>query len=372
MRCQSCGTILQPGAVACPSCDTPVSSDTSEFSSYEYISSNDTVPYIPYVQPIEATSMSPGQQSQPDLQSQTNPQAYTDPEFYISGQSSPERDVQQFPGVVQQPTPMQRPRRAFSAATIVLFVILALLIGAGGMFSYFMIVNRSAQNQTQAAAGAPAISTTVIPTSAQNTTAVTTTDPQVLYTQATSGTPAFEGSLNSQNPDGWVAVGGTGGSCAFTGNALHASALPPQDSFCVAPSVSFGNFAYQARITITQGDTGGLIFRFDILDRKAYLFAISPSQGFYLLVSGQGNSLSQGNARILAGATSSAINTGLNQPNLLTVIARGSTIYLYVNQQYITSVSDSISSAGVIGVFGENSQNGSVDVTFSNIQVWKL
>jgi|SRR5579859_1304881 len=72
------------------------------------------------------------------------------------------------------------------------------------------------------------------------------------------------------------------------------------------------------------------------------------------------------------GADSSAINTGLNQLNLLTVIARGSTFYLYVNKQYLTSVDDSASSIGAIGVFGENVSGGQVDMAFSEIQVWKL
>jgi hypothetical protein len=62
----------------------------------------------------------------------------------------------------------------------------------------------------------------------------------------------------------------------------------------------------------------------------------------------------------------------LKQSNLLTVIARGSTIYLYVNQQYLTSISDNTSSSGEIGVFGENTGGGHVDVAFSKIQVWKL
>ncbi|MBO0783555.1 MAG: hypothetical protein J2P37_32485, partial [Ktedonobacteraceae bacterium] len=90
------------------------------------------------------------------------------------------------------------------------------------------------------------------------------------------------------------------------------------------------------------------------------------------LMSGQSNSTSQMSGKILAGGTSSAINTGLNQSNLLTVIVRGNTIYLYINQQYLTSVNDDVSSIGQIGVAGTNTRGGPVDVTFSELQLWKL
>jgi hypothetical protein len=69
--------------------------------------------------------------------------------------------------------------------------------------------------------------------------------------------------------------------------------------------------------------------------------------------------------------TSAFIRTGLNQANLLAVVARGSNIYLYINQQYITSASDSTYHAGQIGVFGGNYTQAPADVVFSHIQVWK-
>jgi len=64
--------------------------------------------------------------------------------------------------------------------------------------------------------------------------------------------------------------------------------------------------------------------------------------------------------------------TDLVLANLLTVIARGNTIYLYANRQYLASVNDSTSSIGGIGVFGENTLGGPVDIAYSDIQVWQL
>lgn len=266
---------------------------------------------------------------------------YSSPQFYMGAPSS------------------QQQRGGLSAGMIALFIILAaLLVAAGSGLTYYIIAIRPAQRQAQATANA------------QQTTTITATNPQDLYVQATSGTPALSDPLSPQNPNGWVAADGN---CTFTGNALHASASPAGSkqttSLCGVRFTSFDNFAYQARATIIQGDTSGLVFR--IGAQGSYAFLIY-SEGVYGLLLSQVNSLGQGSGKILAGASSSAINTGLNQPNLLTVIARGSTIYLYVNKQYLTSVSDSTLSVGAIGVWGENTQGGPADAAFSEIQVWKL
>ncbi len=114
-------------------------------------------------------------------------------------------------------------------------------------------------------------------------------------------------------------------------------------ALCIASSTSIGNFAYQVSTTISQGNATGVVFRAQSLG--VYFFLIS-SNGAYVLGSGQYSAASNGSFKILAGGSSQAIKTGANQANLLTVIARGSTIYLYANQQYLASVNDSTSSIG--------------------------
>jgi hypothetical protein len=53
---------------------------------------------------------------------------------------------------------------------------------------------------------------------------------------------------------------------------------------------------------------------------------------------------------MLVDKSSSAIHTGLNQPNTIAVLANGITLNLYVHQQKIDSVSDSTYSHGQVGV----------------------
>lgn len=57
--------------------------------------------------------------------------------------------------------------------------------------------------------------------------------------------------------------------------------------------------------------------------------------------------------------------------NILTVVARGSELYLFVNKQLVTEVSDNTYTFGQIGVFALD-QGNITEVSFSNVQVWQL
>jgi len=73
----------------------------------------------------------------------------------------------------------------------------------------------------------------------------------------------------------------------------------------------------------------------------------------------------------IAEDTTSTIKTGLGQLNTLTVIAKGSTIYFYINKQYVGSATDNTYSSGMLGVFAAD-DTANTDVSFSNAQVWAL
>ncbi len=92
-----------------------------------------------------------------------------------------------------------------------------------------------------------------------------------------------------------------------------------------------------------------------------YHFAVCQD-GMYALYDSYDITLIQPNS-------SSAIHTGLNQSNLIAVVANGSTLDLYVNNQKIDSVSDSAHSQGQIGVAATD-VNNPTEVVFSNAKVW--
>jgi eukaryotic-like serine/threonine-protein kinase len=77
---------------------------------------------------------------------------------------------------------------------------------------------------------------------------------------------------------------------------------------------------------------------------------------------------------MLSQGTNSVINKGLNQSNLVAVVANGDQITIYVNGQIIDSVHDKTFSQGQIGVlsFASNTNGATNDVIASNARVWAL
>jgi len=191
---------------------------------------------------------------------------------------------------------------------------------------------------------------------------------QVLYNQATAENPTLDDQLNSQSASNWDEYTQAGYSCTFIGNAYHA--IMQQTNYitmCLAHATNFSNFAFQVQMIIIKGNAGGLIFCADTGGSKMYRFMTSQDGNYDLISTNASNNI----GRLTGYESSSAIKTGLNQPNLLTVIARRSHFYLYINGQYVNSATDSTTSSGEIGLFAWDSGNPT-EVVFSNAKVWTL
>jgi eukaryotic-like serine/threonine-protein kinase len=257
------------------------------------------------------------------------------------------------PSLEQAAVPTQQRGKRFSLRITILLSILALLIIAASGF--YAIASRS---------------TSLHPRAISTVTAKVSSTTQ-LYLTATSGNISLNDPLSQNDINNWVEYfPPQGGGCAFREGAYYSTALQKGILPCLAQGPDFSDFTYQVQMTISTGDEGGLIFRSDDLNPNGdpsstnyYLFGIR-NDGHYSL-----SYHSNQPGVLLTSGSSSAIKTGLNQPNLLTVIARGSNISLYVNQRYITSVNDSTRSSGLIGVFAQNDGN-STELAFRNAQVW--
>lgn len=192
-----------------------------------------------------------------------------------------------------------------------------------------------------------------------------------IYIQATTrGRPALNDPLvDNSKGYGWDTSSFTGFPCEFTGGAYHVKAQTQGFfSLCLARGTDYSNFAFQVQTTIIAGDSGGIVFRADGANNRYYLFEIL-SNGTYGLTLYDGIA---SHTRTLDHGSSSAINTGLNEPNLITVVAQGSSIDLFVNQQYVTGRSDSTYSHGQIGVMAGDHYGNSTEVVYSNATVWTL
>ena len=396
MYCSSCGAIIPPGATHCPSCGTPVFAE----GPYRETSSSSSCGQLPDKTLIGSgpNPFGPAQPPQPSNPGwQVDPAAPTE-QYNVGAYGPPPTPGQQpfYPGgqtppyVAQQPAP---PRRGLPRGMVILLAVLAvLIILSGGVLIYYstvyhpaqlhaeatstaqtqqtQVANATSTADTQATGTAVAVANATATANAQATAFVVATQTalQNIYTSATSGTPALSEALSFNTSSNWdIGTAQGGGGCAFSGGAYHAS-LDTKGFFlpCLANNTSFSNFAMQVQMTIVSGDAGGLVIRANGGASKLYALSITSGGSYDLFVS---RSSTQNSDLLNGSAPSFKQRTG--QTNLLTIIARGSNIYLYINKQYVGNVTDSTYSSGQIGVLVD-AHNNPTNVAFSNLQVWRL
>ncbi|WP_376795960.1 hypothetical protein [Thermogemmatispora sp.] len=224
----------------------------------------------------------------------------------------------------------------------------------------------TAQARAQATATAIARAHATATAAAQATAvaAATATAQQATYTQATQGNPTLVDPLSGQNGNQWTLDNNLREGCFFSGANLH-SLVASDHAFipCLARATRFADFTLQVHMRLARGDGGGLVFRANADSGTGYLFFVG-SDGNYSLMLSDGT-----RANALVGGPTPAIHTAAGQDNLLTVIARGSSILLYVNKQYVGSAQDTNFSSGQIGVFAIDLGHVT-DAAFSQLQVW--
>ena len=244
---------------------------------------------------------------------------------------------------------------------VVLLVLV--LIGAGLFAALSGAFNRnSPANDTSATATAQALATA----HAAATEAAASQNPYPPHT----GTLVLNDPMqDNSRGNKWdeASLGGTG-TCGFTGGAYHLK-VTQKGLYCEpeASSLVFSNLTFEAKITIVQGDGGGIVIRQDQTKGTDYLFDIDI-QGDYALFREDGNN----NPKVLTHGSNGVLKKGLNQSNLLAIVANGSSINLYVNNQFIDKATDSTYTQGQIGIFAGASNNGADDVAVNDARVWQL
>jgi serine/threonine protein kinase len=245
--------------------------------------------------------------------------------------------------------------------TALLLVGLALLVAVGSSVGFFYFTRSNQQN--------PSPSTR---SNQQNPTSPTTTSNNQQNPYPPFGTLALDDPL-SDNSQGhsWDESESSLGTCTFTGGAYHVNAILLDSTNDCLAGPNFSDFAYQVQMTIVKGDGGGIIFREDKARGNAYYFAIGQQSGVWGYKLWKFSNCNSNNCNVseLRSGSSAAIKTALNQSNLVTIVASGSTIDLYVNSQKIDSVSDSSYSQGQVGVAATDLKSPT-EVVFSDAKVW--
>ena len=158
-----------------------------------------------------------------------------------------------------------------------------------------------------------------------------------------------------------------GNGCTFTGGSYHVTeATTGKFTYCVAGASTFSNFAYRVEMTIVSGDCGGLVFRTDVGNNNFYDFEVCQDGSYYLALYSNGS----GNY-VIPQKNSTSIKTGLNQDNIIAVVAQGKSIALYINNDNVDNASSSTLSSGTVGLVGD-AVNGSTDVSYIFAKLWTL
>jgi hypothetical protein len=251
--------------------------------------------------------------------------------------------------------------------TLLALIVLFLIAGGGGLAYYAKVVHPGEMHVqatvvAQTVLQAQARSTALADLQLSATAAALT--PQQIYAQATSGTPVINDPLTSSAGNTWYQYGTQTNGCYYSSGAYHLRLAQQGSYLCIAFNSFFHDLAFQVQATILKGDVAGLIFHINN-GNSGYLFLIS-STGAYGLDLVKANMSTE-----LTSGTSTAIYTGLDQPNVLTVIARDGKIYMFVNRQPIAHVSDSTYNSGQVALFGQGATS-STDIAFNNAQVWNL
>lgn len=347
MQCLSCGAEIPAGASRCPSCGTPTSSlapQTSESAFYD--SGVETIPYVEY-SPLTATPPA----APPVTTTETSPAFPASPEEPAPQQQIVKEKRARRPGILK--------------STAVLLIILAglLVVGGGGVAAYATVFHTVEFN-----AQATAVTQNILSGQARATAIANANSPQNMYNRITTKAPSFTDPLDGQHTSPWSnEVNGNTG-CAFKNGAYHLH-IAPQNlyDYCLATGSNYSNFLFQVQLTIIQGLDAGVVFRTTNPRLPSYIFTITYS-GLYAL----NVSIDSQHGRTLAFGRSSAINTGLNQPNLLGVMARNGNISLFINKHFVITATDNTYTSGAIGLVASNFPQTSIDIAFNNAFVWKL
>ncbi len=210
----------------------------------------------------------------------------------------------------------------------------------------------------------------------------------VLYDPLTDNKAGYGWREYSEIISPGYASDGQKNACQFINGEYHDTSAENYGGACLAKNTDFGNFAYEIEMKFVRmapnWSGGGIVFRAQ--GDKYYYFEVFES-GRYTLVSCNGNDCTNG---LTKGPPTLApsFHTGLNQSNIIAVVADSDTFNLYINKQQIFGpVSDTTYSHGQIVVYGEGGYDASAveggsnlsnvphtetEVVYSNARVWQL
>jgi hypothetical protein len=301
MQCSSCKTELAGGVAHCPSCGTKVSNGISEST----IASGDATTVS---SPYDSLQQLPASDELPQNPYGHNPYGPT-----IPTPPSPPHPYEQKPYSPAIPAPPRPPRHRPVKAVGLVIGILALLLILGAGISVFLWL--------------PHNTTKKVTHQGVNTTSTTKVagNPYPAYLPG-NGTLALYDPLTGSS-----SAFPSNEACLFMGEAYHVKADKGYYYGCSGGN-SFTNFAAEVRVTVLQGLCAGMMVRADEANSKYYLFEICSNADYGVF---QYFGTGANDYTTIKLSHSTAITSGLNQQNVLAVVANENILTVYVNKQLV-------------------------------------
>lgn len=192
---------------------------------------------------------------------------------------------------------------------------------------------------------------------------------------ATSGQPVYQDPLdNPSNPATSAAGWDSSDNCAILNDGYHVTTSNGYQG-CKEANNSYTDAAITVDMSIRGGLSGGLFFRMHTI----YPFNTGPYAGYLFEVDGNGRYrvLSSGDydnssATVLKDWTpSSALRQG-SATNTLQVITQGNNLSFFVNGVFLTSLSDSGYSSGLLAFLARSDGTTPADVVYTDLAVYTL
>jgi eukaryotic-like serine/threonine-protein kinase len=269
------------------------------------------------------------------------------------------------------PKDTSRPRKSIINPKIILLVALTVLLMLGSIGFAFNLhqtgindanataTTQPAQATDQANAATQAAQATA---NAQATAAAVTATAEVIAANPDpyppAGTLVLFDPLSQSSTQAWS----SGSQCQFVNGQYQVSQSVSGYVNTCSESTTFSHFAVEVRMTIIQGDWGGL----RVLDNGSgnfYLFGVCQN-GIYFLIK-----YTTYRATTLVSGSSSAINQGTNQSNVIALTTGGGIFNLYINNHFVKSANDSTYSQGTIGLIAYDQNNATI-AAYQNAKVW--
>ncbi len=263
------------------------------------------------------------------------------------------------------PPPQPTPKRGGPSMRNILIAVIALVIIIGGALIGVFAYNSGQKSNADATATAQQNATATARAIAQATANANATATAIASNYPFSNNQVLNDPLSDNNKGfNWQ----TGTFCNFTGSAYHVSDNQTNTfSTCFGTNTNYSNFTFEAEMVISKGDGGGLIFRGNATTNQLYRvsFYTTGDYGIYVYVDNTGS-----NARILK-TDKLPSGVDLTNTNTVAVVARGSSLSIYLNQTLLTTVTDSTFTKGQIG-FSAYDITNATEVIFTNAKLWQL